>query len=194
MKSSPDDVRELKRQLKTLLEDLQTNIAEIGKHTDSASQYAVNKYKEIEKILPKNVLKMRDLKKIKSLYRDVKYISQLKTANLQGAEESYNLFEPVKQRLNLFSKDQVKSEFWDKFDQLYSETPMFEQYKYEVFDIISESMVKGVPTDKILNDILKTFRKTYEELNEKGRYTDEEMELKFSSKLDKLRTKYFSNT
>lgn len=194
MKASSDDIKELKRQLKITIEDLRKRLQQIEERQDGASQFAVNKFKELEKMLPKDVLKMRDISKIKTLYRDVKYISNLKTSTIKGAENAQNILDPAIERVRQYGGKEAETMMWAAYEKLAGETNLFERFKYEIIDLISETQVAGKNTIDVLNDIYSMFNKTVRKLEVEERYTDENLQTEFSSKLDRLRRRYFRNT
>lgn len=191
MKASSDNIRELKLRLKEEYGVLAQRLEEVAKRPVTASQYAVEAFKKLK--IPKDIMRMRDIKRVKTLYRDIKYIERLKSATLEGAEKVKSEFGFIEERLRNFTEDNRKAA-WKSYQKLYDEAPIIAQFKYEILDVITETLAEGVDINKVLSDMQKRFRESYEKLNTEGRYTYEDLGLSYSRKLRNIRRKYFGHS
>lgn len=192
MKASPDDIKSLKEKIKTLREQLEQRLQQI-ENTVGASQFAVDEYKSLLKRvrMPKNVMRMRNVERIKTIYRDLAYINRLRTSTLEGAQKAYEIFNPLMQKLDIFGVD--RKEFFKAVSDVYEETSMMMTYKYEIFDVVGDIMTSSsrfTNIEDVVQEIRKAFRKTERDLNKEHRYTDENLKISFTKRLDEIRRKY----
>lgn len=179
MKAIEDDRKTIQTETRRLIKNLSRRIARIeGK--ENLAQYTVKEYKKLE--IPKK-LKELDDKELTKLYRDLKYVSNLKTSTVKGARTAYNKFEPVKEKLNVLSPE-VRDRFWSVYGKLYERNPTMEHFKYEIFDTSIDYIFGGQESDQAVKDIINEYDKTLKELG--GNATNDDIKVLFTSKLNKL--------
>ena len=179
MKASTLSRKEQQKEVRRLVKNLSRRIARIENLNLSGSQYAINRYREIEKTLPKNLRTATD-KQIQTLYRGVRYVDSLKTGTVKGAKETMKTFEPIKEKLSILSKD-TRQKFWEAYGKLYENSSTMANFKYELFDVLSDVMLQGVDTEQLVIDIIDEYMNTLEQLG--GEVTDEEIKVLFTDKL-----------
>lgn len=179
MKASTLNRKEQQKEVRRLVKNLSRRIARIENLNLSGSQYAINKYRQLEKTLPKNLGKATD-KQIQTLYRDLKYSDSLKTSTVKGAKETMKTFEPIREKLSILSKD-TRQKFWEAYGKLYENSSTMANFKYELFDVLSDVMLQGVDTEQLVLDIIDEYMNTLEQLG--GEVTDEEIKVLFTDKL-----------
>ena len=96
-------IKQLTRQEKLtesrkLLKNILQRTKNIERRGLTSAFYAVNSFNELRKSLPKDISVLSD-KELNNLYRDLKYINNLKTSYVKGAEEVANRFAPIKEKL-----------------------------------------------------------------------------------------------
>lgn len=171
---------EKRKEIRRLQKNLSRRIKNIEGLGASAPQYAVNKFREIEKNIPLKLTKL-NASKIDDLYRDLKYVSSLKSSTVKGAKEVQEKFEPIHYKINALSEDKRKT-FWEIYDKLYSAVgATLENFKYEVLEANVDLMYSGKDDEAIINDIIESYKKSYE-----GGETDEDVRILFSEELQKL--------
>lgn len=179
MKASTLSRKEQQKEVRRLVKNLSRRIARIENLNLSGSQYAINRYREIEKTLPKNLGKATD-KQIQTLYRDLRYVDSLKTSTVRGAKQTMKVFEPIKNKLNTLSKS-TQDKFWEAYGKLYENSSTMANFKYEIFDVLSDVMLQGVDTEQLVLEIIDEYKDTLEQLG--GEVTDEEIKVLFTDKL-----------
>lgn len=108
-----------------------------------------------EKYLPVLESKSTKVKDLKALsrselltrLRDIQYIESLKSSSVKGATHSAKIFGEVEQKLKSLSSD-TQSQFWSIYSKVIEENRVFQNYKYEIFDII----IDEVTPDKEYNE------------------------------------------
>lgn len=176
--------KEMRKEVRRLIRNLSRRITNIEGLGTSAPQYAVNKYRNLEKDLPRDLRKLSP-SKLTTLYRDLTYIGNLKTSTVKGALKVSKTFEPIRQQLDVLSPD-LRNKFWEIYGKLYGETGgQIENFKYEIFNTNIDYIYSGEEADKAVLDIMQEYDKTLRELG--SRATDEEIKILFTSKLDTLR-------
>lgn len=90
-------------------------------------------------------------KELLSRYRQLTYIDKLKTSTVKGAEQAQKRFVPIENMLSQVSQTK-QDEFWEVYEKLFERMgSVIEQYKYEVFDYIADSLYieSGDPEDAV---------------------------------------------
>ena len=101
MISSELTEEQLVKEIRRVNKNLSRRLDRIEKRGLEVSTFALNKYKDFKEKLPiGRELRKLDKKQLQSLYRDVKYISNLKSSTVKGALATKNKFEPIRDRLN----------------------------------------------------------------------------------------------
>lgn len=175
--------QEMRKESRRLIKNLSRRIARIEGLGNTAPQYAVQKYREIEKNIPKRLTQLSQ-KELNTLYRDLRYINSLKSSTAKGAMQTQAKFEPIKDKLQVLSEDKRKK-FWEIYGKLYERTSgTMEKFKYELFETNIDYIYSGQDTDSAVEEIIEEYDKTLKELG--GFVTDEEIKVLFTSKLGSL--------
>lgn len=176
--------KEMRQESRKLIKNLSQRIKRIEGLGSSAPQYAVNKFRELEKSIPKRLTQLSK-EELTTLNRDLRYINSLKTSTVKGALHTQEKFEPVKAKLDALSPDTQKK-FWEIYGKLYERTSgTMENFKYELFETNIDYIYGGQEVDKAVTDIINEYDKTLKELG--GYATDEEIKVLFTSRLQTLR-------
>lgn len=144
-----------------LKEDLDKRTKEIKGLGYSTPFSATEQYDKLRKDLDKTELGQKDIIELTNLYRDLKYINDLSTSSVKGAERAYNEWTPVQEQLSYLSKDK-QDQFWKIYEKLIENVGYQPQYKYDDFQTIMEYLYEGEDTF----DILKNMEEIY---NREGR-------------------------
>lgn len=184
MKSTRLSPSEMRKESRRLLTNIRKRIDRIEGLGSSAPQYAVNRFREIEKDVPKKLSDLSD-EKLRTLYRDLRYINNLKSASVKGAKEVQQKFEPIKNNLTALSPE-TRKKFWEIYGKVYEITSgTMENFKYEIFETNIDYIYSGQDIDKAVSEIINEYNKSLKELG--GNATDENVKLLFTSKLQTLR-------
>lgn len=183
MLASKLTVKELIKENRRLLKNLSRRIANIEALGSPVPLYAVDKFRQLEKTIPKNISRL-DRKSLTTLNRDLRYINALKTSTVKGAKKAQETWIPIERNLKIFSPNNI-AKFWEIYNKIYERMGgLTEKYKYELFDTITDFMYQGSDSDAVVEEIIDQFDDTLKELG--GNATDEKVKVLFSSKLKKL--------
>ncbi len=179
---------EMLEESRKLINSLKGRIANIEGLGESAPQYAVKHFRELEKRIPKKLTDLSD-KELRTLYRDLRYINALKSSTVKGAKEIQKKFLPIEKQLNALSKT-TRNKFWEAYGKIFESTGgVLEKFKYEILETNIDYIYGGdVDIDSIVNDIVSAYDKTLLELGYDP--DDETIKLHFTDKLDKLRKQF----
>lgn len=186
---------ELLNESRLIYKQLQKEMRRIGRTSKPLLKDAYDSFQEFKKEHLLRQFSKYDTKDLKNVYRDLKYISQLKTATKEGAIEAIQTFGDTKKFLDSLSK-KSQQEFWDIYGKAYKNLmpTMIDRYKYELFEIVSNEMTLGQKFDDIYTKIEEAFKKSYnpnESESEQGERFRENLEILFSDEFDKLYGEYF---
>lgn len=176
--------QEMRKESRRLIKNLSRRIARIEGLGSSAPQYAVEHYRELEKRIPKRLTQLSQ-KELTTLYRDLRYISALKSSTVKGALQSQKTFEPIKAKLEVLSPE-ARKKFWEIYGKIYERTSgTMENFKYELFETNIDYIYGGQDVDTAVEEIINEYDRT---LKEMGSYaSDEEIKILFTSRLKGLR-------
>lgn len=155
----------LLKEVEDLYEELNDRIYEIEKAGYSLKKDASHKFRELQKKVPDNFSELSD-KELRSIYRELKYIDDLKTSRLQGAEEAQIMYKDIEHIVNNLGP-QIQKRFWKLYDNLYERNQAAAlAYKYDILNALATSVEKSRSKkadmqrieDEIMNmfDILQT--------------------------------------
>ena len=149
MKSAQYNRDEYLRENRRLIRNLRARFGRQMGVDLSAPIYARTKFNELLQSTPRDLRELSD-KELRTLNRDLNYISGLKTATKKGAEKAEKSFEPIREFLEPFSKD-IKDKWWDIFQKQYEELgqQQAERFKYELLDINKKIFLSELSTDGI---------------------------------------------
>ena len=174
----------MRKESRRLIENVSRRIARIEGLGETAPQYAVKAYRELEKRIPDKLTKLSD-KELQNLYRDLRYINALKSSTVKGALSTQAKFEPIKSKLEALSP-KTREKFWEIYGKVYERTGgTMENFKYELFEANIDYIYGGQDVDEAVNEIIGEYDKTLRELG--SDVTDEEIKILFTSKLNSLR-------
>lgn len=180
--------KELRKEIYSLRRQLRTNlkgVRELQKFSPLVPRYATNKMKELEKQMRQTSVRKMEEKELRNLYRDLNYISGLKSSTPAGAMETAERFEPLRQRLNNFSES-LRDKFWRIYGKIYeSSNGTIDKFKYTIFesDLIDE-ISSATDEDELVQRIIEEYDETYKELSKNA--SDNERQQLFTQKLSTL--------
>lgn len=151
---------DLIKEIQRLIRNLNAQSKKIDGLGERASQFAVNKFKELKQKLPKN-LKQLNEKELRTLNRDLKYIRSLKSATEKGAieaEKNYGKVQYLKN--NVLTEEDINS-IWNIYERISEgREGLMNNFKYEVLDTIIELQFAGFNNGEIVKLIRNTFDKS----------------------------------
>ena len=185
MISSELTEEQLVKEIRRVNKNLSRRLTRIEKRGLEVSTFALNKYNDFKEKLPVGrELRKLDKKQLQSLYRDVKYISNLKSSTVKGALSTKNKFEPIRDRLNTLSKTQ-QEKFWEIYGKLYETNATMEKFKYEIFNESIDEVFGATETDRIVQDIIDEYNETLKDLGSEADVEQIRKKL-FTNKIDKM--------
>lgn len=162
-------------------------VRELSKTSPTIPTYAVEHMKKLElKFRDKSVSNMSRQEMI-SVYRELKYISQLKTSTVEGAIKSADVFSPIADKLQSFSPE-LKRKFWEVFGKSYEENRLLDRFKYEIFEHIIDEVNSATDTDELTAKVLQAYQETVEE--EGKNVDDDKFRLSFTGTLSELLSQF----
>ncbi len=182
MKAENLSQKELQKETRKLLTNLSKRITRI-EGLENAPQYAVNRFREIEKNVPSRLTQLSE-KDLRNLYRDLRYVNRLKSSTVKGAKEVENVFEPIKRKIESLSHENQRKVFgiYERFFETVG--GLASHYKYEVLDYATEALQSFGGEDEALVNLIKAFDEIYRGADENA--TDTETKLLLSQKLKDL--------
>lgn len=172
---------ELRQAIRAEQRKLSARVANIEKHTD-LPQYAVQKYRELEPTLPKNLRNVKG-KELDKIYRQLRYISHLKSSTVKGAREVAKTFEPLKAELQGLS-EKAQSNIWKTLEKFLETAPSAEKFKYEVLgEIIDVAYTGGYSKEETVMKLINAFDEANKQL---GDGNDQDLKVLFTDKLKEL--------
>lgn len=154
--------KELRQEFSRLLKNVSRRVANIERRRATAFQYAATSFREFEKKIGKKWRELSD-EELRDYYRDLTYISNLKSSTLKGATQAKKNFEPIYNILNQ-SSPTLKEKFWKIYGKLVENNALLEKYKYDLFDaIMVEGVIRAQNEDDVIKSINEIYREAYEE-------------------------------
>lgn len=179
MNRTPD---ETKQEIRKLIRNIGRRVKNIEELGFIAPQYATRKFHE----LTDNRKSLSDMteKELNTLYRDLKYVDNLKSSTVKGAIDVGRNFEPIKQDLDTLSES-TKKKFWEIYEKFYERTAgTAEAYKYIIFEQNIDEIFSGnTDVDDIVNKLIEAYDKS---LMETGGDDENAMRIRFSSNLEDI--------
>lgn len=117
------------------------------------------------------------------MYRDIRYINDLKSSSIKGAESVKRSYEPIRERVGKLSADTQKS-YYELYNKILETAPLLERFKYDIMDVAMMMTEK----DMSIDESLKRFFDEYQQylLGLEGDSTDETTRLFFSELGERL--------
>lgn len=99
----------------------------------------LNEYKAQGKVFTEGKLKNRSEKYVRERYRDIKYLENLVSNTLEGAEAYSKNFQPISDYLKTLSEEE-KQLFWKQYSKVYEAVKQsgMEKYRYEVMEVLKD--------------------------------------------------------
>ena len=147
---------------------------------EKAPEYALINFRKLQEKYPRDIRKLDD-KELKSFYRQVKYIDELKSSRIENINKMKETWTPIEEALKIFSKE-AKDKFWEIYGKIYENAPN-ERYKYDVFSVIQQKMMYGEDVDDIAEQIIDLYWKT---TNDYSEVDENEFSIRFTDRLYEL--------
>ncbi len=169
-----------------LVRDLSERVEKIEGLGNSAPQYATQAFRNLD--IPENLEDLSE-EKLQTLYRDLKYIDNLKTSTLQGAINAQQTWEPIKDKLDILSP-KTQNKFWDIYNKITDRFGgTYINYKYTIMETVEDYLFGhtnlDIDIDRAIDQIMEKYDETLEELGSKA--DDENTSILFTSKLKTFR-------
>ena len=154
--------KELRQEFSKLLKNVSRRVANIERRGDTAFQYGATSFREFEEKIGKNCRKYSD-EELRDYYRDLSYISSLKSSTVKGAERAKKNFEPIYNILRQ-SSPTLNEKFWKIYGKLVESNALFDKYKYDLISaIMLEGVIRAQDEDEVVKNISEIYREAYEE-------------------------------
>lgn len=155
---------------------------------ENLPQFAVEGFKKLSKRVDFSKLGKLTDKELTTVLRDIKYISDLKSSNVLGAQYVQNVYIPIKQKLDALSPD-LRASAWRAFESIQGETSkLVERFKYEIVGTATDYIYGAADNEDTIRDIISAFDDTYTKFN--GDIDSEAARIHFTKKLDELRQQF----
>lgn len=175
--------KELRKAINEEKYNLGRRIKNIEKYANQGlPQYAAQRYRELEQEIPKSLRKV-DGSELRSIYRKLRYISNLKSSTVKGAREVQKNFEPLNDELKQLS-EKTQSNIWKVLESFLESAPSAEKFKYEVLGEIIDMAYVGMDKEESKESLINAFMNATEAIGKNG--TDEDLKLLFSKELGKI--------
>lgn len=183
MNRTPD---ETKQEIRKLIRNIGRRVKNIEELGESAPQYATKRFHEITD--NRKPLSEMTEKELNTLYRDLKYVDNLKSSTVKGAILVQHNFEPYNNVLQILSEN-ARKKFWEIYDKFYERTAgTAEAYKYIIFEQNIDEILSGnTDVDEIVHNLIEAYDKS---LMETGGDDENAMRIRFSSNLEDIFGKY----
>ena len=184
MKASNLNANELAKDIRRIEKNLKQRVAHIEAHED-LPQFGAESFRKFEDRLHRKLdgrpLSSLTEEELRTLHRDIRYINDLKSTSIRGAEIARDKYIPVKEKLDVLSPE-IKSKFWEIYGKLVDENRLLEQFKYDIMGADISMIYGGTQADEIVETIRELYDTTLEELGRNA--TDEDIKVLFTSKLE----------
>ena len=159
---------ELEKEIKRLVKNIKRRVSRvIKKYGSTPGTDRVAKSKSLNyKVKGLNEKELRDK------LRELKYIDSLKTTFMEGVKQYNQNFKGIKQFLD--DNPDYKDKFWELYNKLIEEKRIQNYYKYDVMDIIAESISYGVDDYEAVADTIDNILAN--ESNNSDEYEDDDDE------------------
>lgn len=152
MEIKPKTEKELRREIYSLRRDLRTDIKEIKEATKNYSLYptfAVDKMRELERIMRKKSVSRMNKGELQSIYRKLTHTRQMKTSKLEGVKSVAENLKSNIPNITKLTNEQLKK-LWQSYGKLVGELKIFKDYKYEVYTALADVATKTKMSDEEL--------------------------------------------
>lgn len=184
MKASNLNANELAKDIRRIEKNLKQRVAHIEARED-LPQFGAESFRKFEEKLHRkldgNLLSSLTEAELRTLHRDIRYINDLKSTSIKGAEMARDKYIPVKDKLDALSPE-IRNKFWEIYGKLVDENRLLEQFKYDIMGADINLIYGGTQADEIVDTIRELYDTTLEELGRNA--TDEDIKVLFTSKLE----------
>lgn len=184
MKASNLNANELAKDIRRIEKNLKQRVAHIEAHED-LPQFGAESFRKFEDRLHRKLdgkpLSSLTEEELRTLHRDIRYINDLKSTSIRGAEIARDKYIPIKERLEALSPE-LRDRFREAYNKLVDENKLLEQFKYDIMGVDIDMIYGGSQADDIYYNIMELVDKTLEKLG--SGYTDEEFKLLLTSELE----------
>lgn len=173
-------------QLERKLEDRVTHI----EAREYLPQFGAESFRKFQNRL-ENKLRGKDLsslteEELRTVYRDIAYIGNLKSTTVAGAYKAQRMYLPIQEKLQALSPD-VRRRFWAIYSKIIETNALMEQFKYELMEQNIDYLYSGqIDEDFIVNKIYELYDEIVEQVG--SGYGDEEDEKDVDKKIARLFT------
>lgn len=184
MKAHSQDAKSLRKDIYKLRKSLRENIREVGEASKASSLIptdAVQQMRKLEKQMREKAVSKLNTSELTTLYRKLKYVDNLKSSTLEGAKTTAERWTPIKRNLDSLSQEQ-RDKWWGIYENLYKYYSGFQNYKYDIFNVIDSNFGTDY-NENIVGNIIDAYD---EILMNSENMTDAEIMLLFTEKLKEL--------
>lgn len=173
------DIRRLERNVRSRVENIEArkDLPQFGAESFRKFEMRVQNY--LEKAGVTSISKLPE-EQIEKISRDIRYLNQLKSTSVKGAELAKEFYVPTKERLDALSPEQ-EGRTYNIYDRVLSRFMGMENYKYEIQNYIVDRMLEGADNDSIFKEIFDMYDTTIAEYGAMG--NEHDIALSFTSKL-----------
>lgn len=184
-------IQKLNKSLSKRMENIKKLGFEELVYDSKDGKYAYQQYEDLVESMgvldvynfSKQELRTLSKKQLTTLYRDLKYIDELKTSTVKGMQKALDRWESIKQKLSWMSEKDRKL-VWDAFSTYLDRNPTADRFKYEVLETIADySLWGGIESS---GELGMRIRELLEESKYESGKDIEALKLSFSKKLQDL--------
>ena len=189
--------KEMRKESRRLIKNLSRRIARIEGLGSTAPQYAVNKYRELEKKIPKRLTQLSDTD-LRTLYRDLKSINSLKSSTVKGAMSTQSKLDELTEKMQvdgkystlreLFSSlsPKTRDSLWEFYGKTYDTMGkgIADKFKYELFGTAIDYVYGGEDIERAVLEIDALYERVNRELGSNA--DDETIKVLFTKRLQTL--------
>lgn len=187
-----DSKSELIKDIQRLTRNVERRATAIESRED-LPQFGAESFRKFEKRVANKLdgksLSSLSEKDLTTIHRDIRYLNDLKSLNIHGAEKARDVWLPIKEKLAILSPAQ-REKFWEIYSKLVGENAMLDQFKYEIQDVAIDKVFEAEDVDKTVFDILKAYDESipgYEEYSKMPDYSDTDLSFDDIRKLENKR-------
>ena len=151
---------------------------------ENLPQFAVEGYKKLKSRTDfQNLDKLTD-QQLTTLLRDVRYISDLKSANVRGAKYTQEVYLPIKRKLEALSPN-LRGQAFKAYESIIGEVPYDALFKYEIVGTATDYIYGGQDNEDIIADFIPKLTEVYQKQKLEG-LSDAEARVLAAEKLEEL--------
>lgn len=187
MKSNRLSREELISESKRIYKNLSARISRL-RELEGVPSYAIERFREIQEKYPSKYSEMSD-KTLREMYRDLRYVDNLKSSRVEGAKSSAKTFEPIKDIIGELDESSQKK-IWDLIGRITSDDILADKIKYQALYAAVDLFTGYVPSDEIIARLKDAyFRASKSDRN----ITEEDFIVRFTENIDDILEEYFGD-